>query len=291
MQIRMSVNLPYPLKVFCLTWQGHLAPMLITDQVLLLDRNLLSKVKSRDRITDPAERYWVDIFNSVARNLNPILTAYEGCSRRRPSRHEFKEELRKSFLTLSALYPHKNVIEHSPETCDTLYDALSPRLDRQQEEVAFLMEAAPLASHRPTDGELMPRISHVIELAKSYGLRGQSLTPIAVVSCLAESKRGEKLSPGRRVIKPTPGYSAGDAHNAVADLHYLEFLMASASGPFGSVAIATMDRGLTEFWLSMKATRSIRDPNNHVKYRYSIDKTLCPRLNHSQLEQVREMMQ
>lgn len=287
----MSISLPYPLKVFCLTWKGHIVPTFITNELLLLDRNMLSKVKSRGRNSDPAQSYWIDAFNRAAHNINPIMAAYEGCSRRRPSRNEFREELRQSFLALSQLYPHKNVIEHSPETCDTLYDALRPRMDRQQEEVAFLMEAAPTATHRPTDGDLMRRIAQIAELAESYGLRGHSLTPIALISCLAESKSGEKPSPGRRIIKPSSRYSEGDAHNAVADLHCLEILMATASGPFDNIAFATMDRGLAEFWLSMKATRSIRNPVNDVEYRFTIDKKLCPRLNQAQLDQVRDLMQ
>lgn len=291
MHLRTSIRLPYPLKVFCLTGDGVLVPTFLGSELLLLDRNLVSKARQADALKDPAQRYWINEFNRAANNLNPILTAYEGCHRRRPTKAEFQAELRDSYIKLKEAFPHKNVIEHSPETCDTLYEAVSARLDRFEEEVGFLVEVAPLAAHRATDRDLMPRIARVAEVARAHGLHGQSLAPIAVISALAESKRGEKPSAGRQVVKPSTNYSAGDAHNAVADLHSLEWLTASTSGPFGPIALATMDAGVARFWHSMQLKRAVRDTNNHVHYRFRLDKALCPRLTESQLESVREMMQ
>ena len=290
MKIRVSVNTPHPLKIFCLTWRGHIYLPLISKELLLLDRNVLSKVSAPDKISDKAEQYWVGEFNRVSQNINPILTAYEGCFRRRPTRAEFQQELSKSYEKLRQLYPAKQVIEHSTETSGQLYDALEPKLDRQEQEVKFLLAAAPLVLHRPSDMDLMPKIREISRIADDFGLRGRSLVQVALISCISESKHGEKLSAGRRIIKPKSAFSHGDAHNAVADIHYLEFLLAAASGPFGPIVLCTMDQGLAHFWLGLNASHSVKNEKNDISYRFSMDKKLCPRLNCEQLDETRALV-
>lgn len=290
MKIRLSIKPPHPLKFFCLTWRGHLYLPLVSSELLLLDRNVLSKVSALDRISNKAERYWIGEFNRVSRNINPILTAYEGCFRRKPTKTEFQQELRKSFDRLKQLYPHKNIVEHSSETCDQLYDALEPKLKRQEEEIQFLLATAPSVAHRPSDSELMPKIREISKIAESFGLKGKSLVEIALISCLSEGKHGDKLSAGRRILKPKPVYSRRDAHNAIADIHYLEFLVAAASGPFGPIALCTMDEGLAHFWLGLNISHSARDEKNDISYRFCVDKKLCPRLRNEQLDEVRALV-
>lgn len=290
MKIRLSVKPPYPLKLFCLTWGGHLYLPLVSTELLLLDRNVLSKVSAFDGISNKAERYWIGEFNRVSRNINPILTAYEGCFRRRPTKTEFQIEINKAFKALKDLYPDKRIIEHSSETSGQIYDALEPKLKRQEQEVQFLLASAPLAAHRPSDSELMPRIREISRLAASFGLQGRSLVQVALMSCISEGKHGDKLSAGRRIIKPKPMYSSKEAHNAIADIHYLEFLVAAASGPFGPIALCTMDEGIAHFWLAINVSHSARDEKNDISYRFCVDKKLCPRLSNEQLEEVRALV-
>lgn len=290
MKIRVSVNTPYPLRVFCLTWRGHIHLPLISTELLLLDRNILSKVSAPEKISDKAEQYWIGEFNRVSQIINPILTAYEGCFRRRPTRAEFQQEISNSYEKLRRLYPAKQLIEHSSETSGQLYDALEPKLERQEQEVKFLHAAAPLVVHRPSDMDLMPKIREICTIADDFGLRGRSLVQVALISCISESKHGERLSAGRRVIKPKSAFSHGDAHNAVADIHYLEFLLAAASGPFGPVVLCTMDQGLAHFWLGLNVSDCARNDRNDISYRFSIDKKLCPRLNSEQLDEARKLL-
>jgi len=290
MKIRLSVKPPHPLKIFCLTWGGHIYLPLVTSELLLLDRNILSRVSSPGSPRSQAEQYWLNEFHRVSKNINPILTAYEGCFRRRPTKSEFREELAESHAKLKRIYPGKQIIEHSTDTSDTLYDALAPKMNRQEQEVQFLLAAAPLVAHRPSDSGLMPKIREICRMADEFGLRRRSLVQIALLSCLSEDKHGVKLSAGRRIIKPTPTYSPQQAHNAVADIHNLEFLVSAASGPYGSIGLCTMDEGLAHFWLGLNVTHASRDENNDISYRFCLDKRLCVRLSNTQLEETRALV-
>ena len=293
MKINVGVKLPYPLKIFCLTMDrpGQKYLPLLRDELILLDRNVLSNVSSSRRHASAAVNYWVNEFNRVSRNINPIMTAYEGCFARQPSRLEFQMELADTHRKLSLAYPHKNVIMHTPDTSGGLFDALEPKRRKQREEAEFLLETAGIAVNRPNDRDLMPKIRAVLAAASSHGLLRHSLSHIALISCLAESRHGDSRSAGRRVIKPKVGFNDRDAYNAISDLHLLEFLIASSAYSFGSIVLCTMDQGLAQFWHGLQVSRSVRTQADDIDFRFRVDKSLFPRLSNDQLEELRSAVQ
>jgi hypothetical protein len=290
LEMRMTIKPPHPLKIFCLTMteSKHVYLPLVRDELLLLDRNLMFHLSSSHRFKSAAVQYWLREFERVSRNINPIMTAYEGAVGRQPTRLEFQLELVKAHDRLRLLYPHKNIIEHSSAVSGQLFDALSSKRSRQLEEIEFLRQNASVAAHRPSDKELMPRIRQVLDAAGAAGLLRHSLVHIALISCLAENRHGDKPSSGRRVIKPRPDYTERHAHNAVSDVHLLEFLIASNAYPFGPVALCTMDEGLAQFWIELRVSHSSRSESNDINFRFTIDKRLFPRLSEGQLEEVRQ---
>lgn len=290
MKIRLSYKPPYPPKIFCLTWGGHIQIPFIANELLLLDRNLLSKIKNTERLKDKAEFYWISEFSRVARNLNPILTAYEGCLTRQPNKEEFQEELELAGASLRRVYPTKNVISHSAELSATLFDALARKLERKHIETQFLEQAAALVAHRPSDKDLMPRLHEIIAIGAKAGLTSQSLVTPALLSCLGEKRDGSQLSPGRRILKPKPNYTHQNAYNAISDLQYLEFLIAASANPQGPVALCTTDRGLAEFWLALSPTKAQRDSDNDINFKLKFDKKLMPRLSNDQLAEIRPLV-
>lgn len=289
MKIKLDVRPPYPLKIFCLTMgpARHIYLPLISNELLLLDRNVVSRAKSSRPSASAAINYWMGEFNRVSRNINPIMTAYEGASAREPTRLEFQVELADTRRLLQLLYPHKNVIEHSAKTSGDLFDALAAKRERRRHEVAFLVDAAPLAAQRPNPKELMPKIREIIAKARREGLVGQSLVHVALLSCLAENRHGDKKSAGRAVLKPRAGFNVRDAHNAVSDIHLLEFLIASSAYHLGPVALCTMDEGLARLWMKLKVSVADRTIANDINFRFSIDEGLFPRLSQEQLQEVR----
>jgi hypothetical protein len=288
--IRYSFKSPHQPKIFCLTLGGHIPVPFITKELLLLDRNLLAKIKNQSKIRDKAELFWIGEFSRLSRNINPILTAYEGCLARQPTKEEFQNELISARKLLQEIYPSKNIIEHSTSLTASLFDALERKLQRKGEEVLFLEKTAHLVAHRPSDKELMPRLREIIALGRSAGLTSQSLAIIALLSCAAEKKDGSARSPGRAVIKPKLKVTNCEAYNAISDLQYLEFLIAAAANQQGTVVLCTTDRGLAEFWLALSPREVTRDENNDINFKLKVDKQLMPRLNNEQLEEIRTLI-
>lgn len=293
LKIRGNLSYEYPLKIFCLNMgpPQHIPLPLIGEELLLLDRNVVSHVSSVRQSASAAIRYWIGEFNRVSRNINPIMTAYEGSAARQPTRLEFQMELADAARRLQLLYPHKNVIQHSAKTSGELFDALAVKLERRQKEVTFLVAVAPLAAQRPSPKDLMPKIREVVAEAAAQGLIRQSLVHIALLSCLGESSHGERKSAGRAVVKPKLGFSERDAHNAVSDIHLLEFLIASSAYHLGPVVLCTMDQGLAELWVKLKVSRADRTIANDISFRFSIDKDLFPRLDQDQLQELRSALE
>jgi hypothetical protein len=230
------------------------------------------------------------VFNRVSRNINPIMTAYEGAASREPTRLEFQVELADTRRRLQLLYPHKNVIEHSAKTSGELFDALAVKLERRRREAAFLVDAAPFVAQRPSSKDLMPKIRHVIAKAREAGLVNQSLVHVTLLSCLAENRHGDKKSAGRAVLKPRAEFNMRDAHNAVSDIHLLEFLIAASAYHLGPVALCTMDEGLARLWIKLKVSGAERTAANDINFRFSIDEDLFPRLNQEQLQELRSAL-
>src|SRR5690606_10179506 len=126
-----TLKLPHPLKLFCLSWGGHTYVSTITSQLLLIDRNLFSKLAASKPPLCTAEAYWLDVFKSVSQRINPIMVALEGSNRRQPSLEEFQHELVSARDCLAALYPGKEIISHLPETSAMLYGEMKRKMARQ----------------------------------------------------------------------------------------------------------------------------------------------------------------
>lgn len=287
---RLQVTPPHPQKIFCLTWGGHVYLPTITDHLLLIDRNVFSKISSQKKSMCEAEGYWIEVFERVSCRINPIMLAYEGCKRRQPTLEEFQAELAAARDRLVALYPSKEIIAHSRETSAMLYGELKRKLERQAREAGFLHKWAPYVTHRPNDRDLMVRARTLLGAASDAGLRENSLVHVALLSCLAEEKRGEVPSPGRSIVKPRDDYTLGDSHNAVSDIHSLEFLITSRAANFDRIVFCTMDRGLAMFWLGLRASQSEQKAADTVGFRFTVDEKLCPRFSDDQLQEVRALI-
>lgn len=288
--MRLNLQVPYPLRLFCLHLGGHTFANLISTEMLLVDRNVLAKLKKFDALANEGDKYWLAIFSRCAQNINPIFTAYEGCFARKPSKVEFVAELQKARAELEVLYPHKKIINHPAEMAEGLYDALAIKFERQGKEIEFLLASASIAANRPSREELMPKIRDVIAVAHDYGIGTSSLVPVALMSCLAD-KSGGQASAARRLLKPKMKYLHGDAYNAVADIHNLDFLISLSASDLNTAVLCTMDLGLAEFWIKLKVASPKKTPDNDVTFRFSIDSDLFPRLDENQLDELRSLLQ
>ena len=85
----------------------------------------------------------------------------------------------------------------------------------------------------------------MLEAADRNGVRRNAPVVLAALSAVAVPNSG---SPGKKVLMSGPGYEAGDAYNALADLRSLEILIdLLAVFPEERPAIFTKDRNLALF--------------------------------------------
>jgi hypothetical protein len=138
-----------------------------------------------------------------------------------------------------------------------LIEDTRPGLARKE---AFLLEIAPSLtppiSHRLLDAKWQ----EVLDAADRHGVRRNALVVLAALSAVAVPN---SASPAKKLLKFKPGYSAGDAYNALADLRSLEILISLfALFPEERPALFTADKALALFWVGMRAHDFRREANS-----------------------------
>lgn len=285
MQFKMQLQLPHPMTVFALVIGGIHPLSLVRSHLHLIDRNVLSKLRSNQQQLCAADQFWLGGLDHQDILINPVLCAFEGKFRQTPTFTDFSDELVSARKKLVELLPNARVVEHSSASHLQLYQNIKDTNQRYEQEVEFLLQTAPLVFQREKDEKLSSLQSTIVGSAKHFGIAGRSLSLLAVLSCLYERKDGSEPAPGRLVIKPRPDYGEQDAHNSISDLRSLEFLVAGAAYGFGPTALCTKDRGLALFWQALKLHTANGEANS-VSYKYTLTTELLPRLPDNKLEQL-----
>jgi hypothetical protein len=253
-----AVKFDHPVSVFVLQMGGWSPLALCQPEYLLLDRNIVGVLRRIHRAPDDpttvSEKWWLEFLNSAQFHLNPVLAAIEGAKRRLPSLDEFIDELAVSTQAVTRVLTKANVVHWSIKDCETAYQMFLDRAERATRERRFLMAVAPLLVSRVGRSQFDAVEEAIFGLAFDHGLARNTFSVLAALSCLYEPDDGPALLIGRGVLKPTLKYSDADAHNAVADVHSLEFL-AAANGMSGrSAGLCTRDRSLVGLWAGLNLT-------------------------------------
>lgn len=270
------------MKVWVLQLGGWLPIQFSPVEVLLVDRNVRSAL--RDIMTYPertdmdCERWWLDQLNSERFLLNSALCAFEGKSREVPSFEAFCDELERTNEILISALPKARLVHHRQDDYVRLYENVLTTIPRQDRETKFLVEVCPMLSQRTALGRERMIEQKILKAARILDIELQSLVVMATLSCLYEPETGSPPMIGRRILKPTDGYSIEKAYNALADIRLLEFL-AATSGLGGPLpGLCTRDKYLAAFWVTL----GISEPKwTGNKFSMSIhpDMTLFPRLD------------
>lgn len=257
--LHLSVTLEHELTIFGLVIGGHFPLMLLSGRTILLDRNIVSLLKSlarSDRSNADAHRYWLTYLDDPSIKVNVGLCAMEGRFGRSTSFSEFFDEHDEVCSALRALLPRANVLSYAPEIRHSVYDVQVELQDRYQAECAFLMATAPSIAERHSDDHIRKIELQLLENASRLKLKVRSLVVLACLACLYEAKDGATPSSARAVLKPKQIYDATQAHNAVSDLRSLELLVSTSAIGRETVALCTADRGLATFWCEL----GVRNP-------------------------------
>ncbi len=272
----------HPCNMWVLQLGGWLPIQFSGVGVMLVDRNVtaaMSKLLDRpDRTDMAAEKWWLSQLNSERYSLNSFLCASEGNLQKPPTLKEFRGEIEKANDIVSRSLPLARIVSHSPQDIIKSYEIVNSFFERQQREVKFLSEIAPLLASRVSRAKTEGVERLVIQAAHSETLSLRSLVVLAALSCLYEPQDGKEPLTGRGVLKLKPKFSSADAYNALSDIRSLEFLVAASGLPSSSVGFCTRDRDLAAFWVGLEVSAP-RSGGNKVTAELAPSARLFPRLS------------
>lgn len=280
--LRMNIRWVEPETVWMLEIGGRSPIPLSGARTVFVDRSVTSalEVLSRDpgRPDYKADNWWLGHLNSERFELNPVLCGFEGSNRRTPTFEEFGAALERARSVLADGLPKAQVVSHL--NLPALYAILVESADRRRTAEAFLLASAPMLVERVSK-ERAPRLqAEILSNAAAVGLPAKSIVVLCALSCIHERQDGGEPRIGRGILKPTRSYTAGDAHNALADLQGIEMLASSSAFGHHPSGFVTRDRALADLWCALGIAVS-RNTQGRMVMRLSPAPELFPALDNA----------
>ncbi|WP_176593442.1 hypothetical protein [Sphingobium sp. EM0848] len=235
-------------------WLPSLIAATFNKAVVLLDRNIVTEVIGRFE-SGAARRTrqpdFLDLFEGQPITINPILSVLEGELKRSPTSAEIDRDLSQTVAKLRRALP-KAILIHSDQTSAGIVQIIDQTRDPMARKQAFLLRMAPLLAS-PISRKNRDAVRREILIAADHtGVDRNSMVVLAALSIAAVPKA---RSPAKGLLKFKPGYDAGDAYNALADIRSLEILIKLfAAYPDQPVQFCTADRPLALFWTAIRAS-------------------------------------
>ena len=168
---------------------------------------------------------------------------------------------------------------------EQLYENVTATPDRHAREERFLLQVVPSLHQRASAVSAHHLEGTILQAARDSALSSHSFVVLAALSCLYEPQDGSEPMIGRGVIKPTPTYSAADAHNALSDLRSLELLALAVGLDGPSIGYCTRDKDLAAFWTHLRVSEP-RWSGNSFTAGLSPAPKLFPRLDENGLRKM-----
>lgn len=293
-KFEMTLKFDHPITVYALVIGGWFPLSLAPAGVLLIDQNVLRVLPRlsgrRTRHDFEANRYWLTHLNAERYKINPVLCAMEGVTRTTPKYAEFTRAFEEACDLIRKHLPRASLVDFTEIHYRAAYETIEKTHPRHLRESQFLVDVSPLIFQRKSGRALKKTEDAIISISNKHGLDHFSLSLLAALSCLYESKDGEPPLIGRKIIKSSASYTPTNAHNTLADLRALEYLAAAAGVVQEEMAFCTRDKNLAAFWCALKFQRGKWNENG-VSLDLRLGNSLFPRLRdeevHALYERVR----
>lgn len=297
--ITVSMKFNSEIAVYAIVIDGWLPITFRNSEWLIPDRNLISSIiqfKSNNlNNKNKAIKWWLDFIKESEITINPFLYALEGNKKKKPSYNEFCTSFDKAVEKLSSYFPKEKIISYNSEMFyDAGYSILDEMAEKQNDEINFLLESAPLVLTPYSNQQLGKIQQRIDDIAIKYDIIGNKFIYFLVISCLYERNDGKYFKAARRVLKPTSSYKEGDAYNTISDINALNIFIQLWSIFNKPYPICTCDKGLVAFWSGLNPIK-ISSKNNKIDIKFTFNECLFPRLNTKQrqqlVESIKEKMQ
>lgn len=293
-RVTTKVTFPHSPAPYALVARGWLPMPFATPQHFLVDRNVVAILKSirarGPRPDDASFVWWTQLFEGATSLFNPLLYAYEGQYRRTPTMEEFITAFHAGVAELQQSFPRATVVQYEQQHFESAFEQLQALDACGSRDTQFLLKAIPLVLHRVPRKREQAVQAQVLNLARDLGVLLSSPIVLAVLSVLYEDVHGIAPSYGRRLLKPTASYTAGDAYNAVSDLRHIELAaLSQAVLPDKAFALCTSDRGIALFWSALEC-RGVATEDSQLSLWYSLGTDLLPRLSEVEVKSVMQAL-
>jgi hypothetical protein len=287
--LSFRLRFDHKLKLWVLVMGGWFPIQLAALDILVLDRNVLSALKSLranpNRADLASDKWWLAQLDRPAPVLNPVLIAMEGNSRAVPTFDQFCAQLADAQEMLKLALPRATVLMHPVQHLNGVYQVTTSQESRMEREAAFLLKVCPLLTNRVGEKLARKQEAALLLAADQLGVARQGLCCIAALSLLYERVDGKQPMIGRGILKPHSGYTESDAYNALSDLRSLELLAAGSTLAESSSGLCTRDKSLALFWLALGVNNARWEGERFVAD-YTPKQPLFPRLEDAEVMQL-----
>ncbi len=225
------------------------------DMIVLPDRCTITELKGRfcDGIKKNSDdKDFLDFFEGEGIRINPLLYALEGNLRRNPTPDEIQQQLEEVSAALRIALPKAELVPGDSGGLRGVVGIVQDTQASMERKQTFLMRMAPKLQAPTSAGKKAQLWDETLAVAQECGIQTNSLVVVAVLSSISVPLG---KSPAKRLLKPSPDYSAEDAYNALADLRSLEMLMCLfALFPDQRIMLCTGDKNLALFWAGIRAS-------------------------------------
>ncbi len=290
--ITIPIKFRSEMSVYTIVVNGWLPITFRNSNWIIPDRNFISsiiQIKSDNlNSNNKAIKWWLDFIKESDITINPILYAFEGNKQKKPSYPEFCFSFDKAVEKLSSYFPKGRIISYeSKEFYRAGYSILNEMASKQDNEIKFLLETAPIVSIPCSNQRLDTLQQQIDEAAIRYDIIGKSFLYFLVISCLYETNDNKYFKAARKVLKPKSTYSEIDAYNTISDINILNVFIQLWSIFNKPYPICTGDKGLVSFWSGLNPIK-ISSKNKKINISFTFNECLFPRLTLEQRVQLSE---
>jgi hypothetical protein len=284
--LTFPINFHSDISIYVLVPDGWLPITFLNSNWLVPDRNFISSIiQIRSNLSNSntkAKKWWLDFHKNSDLTINPILYAFEGNKKRKPTYNEFCNSFDKAVKELTEYFPQSKIISyHNKKYYKAGYAVLEEMSAKQNDEIKFIVETAPLISNPCSDKQVIKIQEKIDEIAYKCNLLGNSFLYYLVISCLYERNDNIYFKAARKVLKPNSNYTEVDAYNTISDINALNLFIQSWSIFKKPYPICTCDKGLVAFWSGLNPIK-IASQNKKIDIEFKINECLFPRLNEKQ---------
>lgn len=288
--ITVPIKFNSEMSVYAIVIDGWLPITFRNSKWLVPDRNLISSIIqiNSNNLNDKnkATKWWLDFIKESDITINPMLYALEGNTRKKPSYKEFCTSFDKAVEKLSIYFPKGRIISYKSEMFYSAgYSILEEMADKQNDEINFLLETAPLVLTPYSNRQIGKIQQEIDEIAIKYDIIGKTFLYFLVISCLYERNDNKYFKAARKVLKPTSRYTEVDAYNTISDINALNIFIQLWSIFKQPYPICTRDEGLVAFWSGLNPIK-ISSRNKKIDIEFTFNECLFPSLNTEQRHQL-----